>query len=350
MTLAQLQIQNLRSIRSARYNFHPHLNFIVGANGSGKTSFLEAIYLLGSGRSFRTHEVSPLVSHDSEQLTVFARTCDEQSLSIQKSLTEITQVRINSSPCQTASELAHFLPCQIFYQDIFQIIDAGPSVRRSLLDWGLFHVEPSYNNLLKEYKRALKQRNALLRQKAPQRNFEPWNRILADLATALHNLRAAYFIQLQSKFKKILQQLTDIDCNLAYYKGWDRKETGKDLADILRENHEADFQRQYTYYGPQQADILIDSNHLKAKHFLSRGQQKIILIAIKFAQTLIMDKPCTFLFDDLSAELDNAHLERLFEVLFRLKGQFFITTINSHAIPQLVWQKPHQILNFNLDD
>ncbi|CDZ76163.1 DNA replication and repair protein RecF [Legionella massiliensis] len=347
MTLAQLQIQNLRNIRSARYNFHPHLNLIIGANGSGKTSFLEAIYLLGSGHSFRTREISPLVSHDKDQLTVFARTNDEQSISIQKSLTSATQVRLNSYPCQTTSELAYFLPCQVFYQDLFQIIDAGPSVRRSLLDWGLFHVEPSYHNLLKEYKRALKQRNALLRQKAQLRYFEPWNKIISELALNLDNFRSGYFSQLQDEFKRILQQLTDIDCDIGYYKGWDRKGTNKELAKILIESHDSDLQRQYTHYGPHQADILIDSHHLKAKQFLSRGQQKIILIAIKLAQTVLMGKPCTFLFDDLTAELDNAHLDRLFELIFTLEGQFFITAINKDSIAIKLSQHPHLIFSLN---
>jgi DNA replication and repair protein RecF len=333
MTLANLQIQNLRNIHSARFDFHPHLNFIVGANGTGKTSFLEAIYLLGSGHSFRTREISPLISHESDCLTVYARTFDGQSVSIQKSLSTPTQVRLNTYPCQTSSELAYFLPCQVFYQDLFQIIDAGPSVRRSLLDWGLFHVEHSYHSLLKEYKRALKQRNALLKQRAADKDFVPWNRILVDLALKLDSHRKSYFSQLKIEFKKSLAVLTTIECDLIYYKGWDRKGSDKSLESILSQSHQTDLQRQYTQHGPHQADIVIDVNDFKAKHFLSRGQQKIILFALKLAQSTLLNKSCVFLCDDMASELDTEHLNRLLRLIDTIDGQFFITLINEEHIP-----------------
>ncbi len=335
MSLSFLQIQNVRSLKSARFNLHPQLNLIVGPNGSGKTSFLEAIYLLGTGHSFRTREIKPLVATQSDCLTVFARTNDEQSISIQKSPTSTTQVRLNGYPCQTSSELAYFLPCQVFYQDLFQIIDAGPAIRRSLLDWGLFHVEPSYHLLLKEYKRALKQRNSLLRQKAKESYFEPWNLILNDLALKLDIFRANYMILLEEEFHKILPLLSDFDCSLQYYKGWDRKGTHKTLISQLKESYQLDLQRQFTQYGAHQADIAIDTNDRKAKHYLSRGQQKIVLIALKLAQTSLMKRDCVYLCDDLPSEIDKVHLERLFTLINKTKGQFFITAINQSALPEI---------------
>ncbi|MBA2657264.1 MAG: DNA replication and repair protein RecF [Tatlockia sp.] len=335
MSLACLHIQNLRNIASARFNLHPHLNIIVGANGAGKTSFLEAIYLLGSSHSFRTREIKPLIATETDCLTVFARTHDEQTISIQKSLSAPTQVRLNGYPCQANSELAYFLPCQVFYQDLFQIIDAGPSVRRSLLDWGLFHVEHPYHLLLKDYRRALKQRNSLLRQKAKQSYFEPWNLVLDELAQKINDYRLNYFARLNIEFKKILNSLNDFDCSLTYYKGWDRKEMGKSLASILNESYSMDLQRQFTQYGAHQADILIEANSIKAKLHLSRGQQKIVLIALKFAQTSLMTNNCTYLCDDLPAELDNTHLERLFKLISGIQGQFFITVLNKDSLPQI---------------
>lgn len=333
MSLSFLQIQNLRNIKSARFNLDPHINLIIGPNGVGKTSFLEAIYLLGSGHSFRTREIKPLVARESETLTVFARTYDEQSISIQKSLALPTQVRLNSYSCHTSSELAYFLPCQVFYQDLFQIIDAGPSVRRSLLDWGLFHVKHPYHLLLKDYKRALKQRNSLLRQKAKESHFEPWNLIIADLALKVDEYRLNYMSQLEVEFNKTLAQLTDFDCTLHYYKGWDRKGLNKSLSAILKESYQLDIQRQFTQYGAHQADITIECSNSKAKLYLSRGQQKIVLIALKLAQTKLMDRNCLFLCDDLSSELDNEHLKRLFSLISQSKGQFFITAINEESLP-----------------
>lgn len=336
MTLAFLQIENLRNIQSARVQLHPHLNIISGLNGSGKTSFLEAIYLLGAGHSFRTREVNPLIAHNYDQLTVFSRTFDQQTLSIQKSRSLPTQVRINSVPCKSSSELAYFLPCQVFYQDIFQIIDAGPSVRRSLLDWGLFHVEPRFFPLWKDYTRALKQRNALLRQKASAKSFEPWNLILSETGSQLDQFRLDYFSRLHCKFKEILSLLTDIEPELGYYRGWDRKNTGKSLYAILSESLAVDLTRQYTQYGAHQADIHILSDDHKVKHSLSRGQQKIILFALKIAQAQMLSKPCVYLCDDLTSELDQNHIKRLFSLINSIDGQFFISLINSDHVDGFV--------------
>lgn len=345
MTLAFLQIDNLRNIRSARVNLDSHLNIITGANGSGKTSFLEAIYLLGTGHSFRTREINPLIAHHQDQLTVFARTFDQQTVSIQKSRTLPTQVRINSAPCKSTSELAYFLPCQVFYQDIFQIIDAGPSIRRSVLDWGLFHVEPSFFPLWKNYSRALKQRNALLRQKANPKSFEPWNQILSDTAMQLDSYRALYFSKLKHRVNEILSVLTDLQPELAYYRGWDRKDTGKSLFSILSDSLPNDISRQFTHYGAHQADLHISSEHFKAKQVLSRGQQKIILFALKIAQAQLIAKPCIYLCDDLASELDANHIERLLTYIRDIEGQFIISSINFSALEPYIGSSSYNLIS-----
>ncbi|CEK09130.1 DNA replication/repair protein RecF [Legionella hackeliae] len=329
MSLAQLQLYNLRNIQSARLDLHSRINFFTGENGSGKTSVLEAIYLLGSGHSFRTREILPLISHGEESLTVFARTFDEQSISIQKSVHSPTQVRINKHVCQSSSELAHFLPCQVFYQDIFQIIDAGPSVRRSVMDWGLFHVKQNYHSLWKDYKRALKQRNVLLKQRAHPRMLTPWNLIISDLATKLDEARGEYFLLLCPEFEKTLRQLTTLDFSLQYYKGWDKREAGKSLVTILEENYEKDIARQFTQYGAHKADLFLTSDEFSAKQYLSRGQQKILLFALKLSQAKLMSKPCLYLCDDLTSEFDKYHIERLLNLFMEIEGQFFITSTSS---------------------
>ena len=335
MIITDLNIHHLRNISSARLSFHPRCNLFYGANGSGKTSLLEAIYLLSSGHSFRTREISPLVSHGENSLTVFARTSSDESISIQKSLSGPTQVKLNMQSCYSSSELAHFLPCQVFYQDIFQVIDAGPSVRRTLMDWGLFHVEQSYHSTWKNYRLVLKQRNALLRQKASPQYFIPWDKQLVDLAHELDTMRTRYFSKWTILFQHILPQLTDVPCSIEYFKGWDKKGSGKTLDIILAEQFAHDIQRQYTHAGAHQADIFFDLSSKKAKLLLSRGQQKIVLIALKLAQAALMKKDCIYLFDDLAAELDCQHLTRLIECLSNLSGQLFLTALDEVTLRRL---------------
>ena len=328
--LVSLNIHHLRNIDTLYLNPHPRFNFIQGPNGSGKTSVIEAIHLLGSGYSFRTRETAPLIQNGQASLTVFSKTQAQDTISIQKNLQGATVVRLNQQPCQRSSELAYLLPCLVFYHDLFQIIDAGPAVRRSILDWGLFHVEHSYHGLWKEYRGVLKQRNALLRQRDTNRqHYVPWDKLLVDLAEAIDPLRQRYVQQWSERFQTYLAQLTDTAAQIRYDKGWDKKGTGKSLQAILTDQFEQDLQRQYTFAGPQHADIIFDSTQLKARQHWSRGQQKIILIALKLAQAALIPKPCVYLMDDITIELDQLHIQRLFDCLSNLAGQFFLTSVHS---------------------
>lgn len=328
MILADLKIHNVRNINSLHLSLHPQFNLISGTNGTGKTSILEALHLLSCGHSFRSREISPIISHHRQELTVFARSTDKQTISIQKSTTAPTRIKLNNQYCSTTSQLAYALPCQVFYADIFQIIDAGPGVRRSLLDWGLFHVKPCYLQLWKEYKAVLRQRNALLRSKAPYSHFIPWDKQLVQLAYQLHNLRNEYFDQWMVQFNNVLKELTPVPCFMNYFKGWDRKNLGKLLEDILVANFSQDQQRGYTQFGAHQADINIEHSSGKAKQTLSRGQQKIVLIALRLAQGNLLNNDCLYLFDDFSAELDPMHQQRVLQLLTNRSGQYILTTIN----------------------
>lgn len=329
MILNELHIHNLRNLHALRVQLHPHINLITGLNGSGKTSFLEAIYLLGNGHSFRTREISNLVSYQQPALSVFSKTADEQTVSISKSLSAATVVKINGAPCLASSQLAYLLPTQIFYQDIFQIIDSGPAVRRSVLDWGLFHVEQPYHGIWKNYRRALKQRNSLLRQQAPMLQLSPWDNLLSDLANQLDEFRSRYSLTLNERFQSILKTFTDLSCHLNYYKGWDRKQEGKTLRSVLEGTLDMDRQRQYTHYGAHHADIMITIDDHKARSHLSRGQQKMVLFALKLAQAELLLHHCIHLMDDINAELDPTHLSRIMDYIKTTKTQFIITSNTS---------------------
>ncbi|MDX2345989.1 MAG: DNA replication/repair protein RecF [Legionella sp.] len=325
--LTRLDVHQVRNITTARLDLNQRFNVFFGPNGSGKTSLLEAIYLLGSGHSFRSRETLALVSYDAPSLTVFGEMQRGDSISIQKAKTG-TVVRLNQQACQRSSDLARYLPCQVFYQDIFEIMDAGPAVRRSLLDWGLFHVEPDYHTIWKDYRRVLKHRNALLRERASQNQFAPWDEQLVNLSYILDEFRCDYFKAWSDQFDSILPTLTTFSCGIAYDKGWDKKNTGMGLDEILAQQFDLDLQRQYTHSGAHQADILFKTTGQKAKQTLSRGQQKIVLIALKLAQAKLLPGPCVYLFDDVTTELDLAHANRFFEALEQMDGQFFFTSID----------------------
>lgn len=142
-------------------------------------------------------------------------------------------------------------------------------------------------------------------------------------------LRQEYFIRWEQEFHGVLELLTDLECSLNYFKGWDKKNCGIELQQVLQDHFESDKHKQYTQYGAHQADILIESNSNKAKQFLSRGQQKIILIALKLAQANLVELDCLYLLDDLPAELDEIHQRKLLTYLSSRRGQYVVTTNTS---------------------
>lgn len=327
MILHELHIHNIRNFSQENFLLNPRFTLIGGPNGTGKTAILEALYLLSRGQSFKFREISPLIRHGSSALTVFARSLDSQTISIQKSASVPTRFKLNGEICVNSSQLAYALPCQIFYQDIFEIMDAGPAIRRSMLDWGMFHVKHSFLSLWKSYKRVLQQRNALLRQQANIKQLEPWDRQLVNLAESLDAERKEYFLLWQTAFESLLPALCDIPCSIEYFKGWDKKDSGKNLESILRDQYKSDLQKQYTQYGPHQADIIIKTESWNAKKILSRGQQKMILIAMKLSQAALLNKHCLCLMDDFATELDDKHIQRLLAVLLTRPGQYVLTSI-----------------------
>lgn len=332
MSIEQLHLHNLRCFQQQRFHFDAKHNFICADNGKGKTSLLEAIYLLSCGHSFRTRETPPLIHHGADAFTLYARLADGNQISLQKSLLKDNIIKVNDAPCLRTSDLAYYLPCQIYYQDIFAILDAGPLIRRSLLDWGVFHVEHSYHQGLKEYRYNLKNRNALLKQKREKSEFTPWNQTMDRLAEQLHQQRRTYIEKLNVVLQSVLAELVDFNCSISYEKGWDRRKENISYAEQLEQDFARDLLKGYTHSGIQQADLTFKvEGNILAKKTLSRGQQKMLLLATKIAQTLCLEKPCVHLFDDVFAEVDAKHSKKIIEYILGLDGQVFISLLPNSA-------------------
>lgn len=320
-----IHLHGLRNFSNRAFDFSPGLNIIEGNNGCGKTTLLEAIYLLSTGHSFRTRETQPIITNGLSEAIVFARCSEQVTISICKSKSIPTIAKINQQPCLSSSELARLLPTQVLHQGLFQILEAGASIRRQILDWGLFHVKHDYHVIWKQYRRILLQRNALLKRQTSRSELEPWNIQLAEVGEQINKLREHYFNRLKSEYNHNLPKLTDCECDISYYKGWDKSCHGKGLLDILNDNYANDIKRATTSYGIHQADIVFSGNDGKAKLTLSRGQQKMVLLALKISQGNLLNSKTIFLFDDLFAELDREHSQRAIDCIMNMSGQSFLT-------------------------
>ncbi|WP_292363869.1 AAA family ATPase, partial [Methylophaga sp. UBA1464] len=142
--LTELTLTHFRNIQKAVVYPDPGINILSGENGSGKTSVLEAIYLLAMGRSFRTRNLKNVIQTDEVHFQVFARIKPGIPVGLQFSSATGIQIRLNNAPLKKLSELASHLPLQYIPANCHQFFELGPAFRRRVVDWGLFHVEQDF--------------------------------------------------------------------------------------------------------------------------------------------------------------------------------------------------------------
>ncbi|MCW8908133.1 MAG: DNA replication/repair protein RecF [Sedimenticola sp.] len=337
MSINTLQILNLRNIQKATLNFCSGLNLIHGDNGSGKSTLLEAIYLIARGRSYRTSRFGSVIRHGEASTTLFAETTTERKhrIGIQKT-TSSTKVKVDGKEVEKLSDIAKITPLQIITPMSHEILERGPEYRRRFLEWGVFHVEHNHFPLYRKFLKNLRQRNMALRNR--ERSLEAWDHSLARLGEALNELRLSYFKQLTGEFETHAKNLgLDLKLRFDWKRGWSDESP---LAEVLRKNREGDLQKGYTSAGPHRADFKVSIQGRSAFNTASRGQQKMIIVALHLAQASVMvnrlDAAPIILIDDLVSELDLTNRMRLAEYLGELQFQVFITStdrINKQRFP-----------------
>ncbi len=329
MAIKHIRISNLRIIEELELEPSAGISLIWGKNGSGKTTILEAIYLLGRGKSFRNAEQEQLTRKGQEQLTIFARTDDgvtSHSLGFSKGK-GITQARLDGRRVTRMSDLAKSIPLTIITPSSHEILERGPQYRRRFLDWGVFHVEPEFRTAFERFSRCLKQRNALLRTGGKFDNS--WDRELVESGLTINKLREVYYTHLKEKIESLALKLLHLEqLEVDWKRGWPEKSS---LENCIKESERGDIQAGYTRYGPHRADLSIRIKGHKIEKIASRGQQKMFVAIMHLAQVEVAKElfgtETLILIDDLTSELDQSNRTILLEHLGRLETQTFITGV-----------------------
>ena len=346
MALSRLQIHHVRNLGQVELNELGQVNVLYGANGSGKTSILEAIHLLGMAKSFRGNSVKSLITYDHPSCIVFGAVVGgggaelsstaTTPLGVQRFRSGEIQIKIAGTPVKTVAELAEYLPIQVINADSFDLLTGSPGARRRYLDWGVFHVEHRFFAEWQRFQRCIKQRNKLLRRgKMSGDELAVWSRDLAAAGAAINDYRKAYLKQLVPLFKTIVHEISPAfgAVELRFTQGWDKQ---LDYKTALERSKESDWDQGFTHVGPQRADFRVIIDGHPASDTLSRGQQKLVVCALKLAQGQLMSESgrghCIYLVDDLPSELDEQHNRLVCKHLADMSAQVFITCVEQQDI------------------
>jgi DNA replication and repair protein RecF len=361
VSLIELTVDDLRCIEHAELHLHRGHNLIWGGNGSGKTSLLESIFLLGRGRSFRTRNSERLIRHGRDRLVVFGRTgaaaseasrgsfdaqgsasggglegasagspTSSQALGIQVSRSDGTTARISGTTARSLTELTQAFPVQIIDPGVHKLVEEGAHRRRRWMDWGVFHVEHQFGDWWLRYTRILKQRNAALRTQPAQ--VTVWDAELTRVGELIAESRRRFVESLLPFWRDSVLALSGLEPELHYFKGWAQDVS---LAEALLASKARDESKRLTHPGPHRADVIIRMSGRPAREVLSRGQQKLVAVAMTLAQLNLLqeatDTTPTLLLDDPAAELDGEHLKRFIEQVMRLRSQLVLTSLHPES-------------------
>jgi len=333
VSLCELTVTNVRCIEQAELDVPPGLSLVWGANGSGKTSLLEAIFLLGRGRSFRTRNSERLIQRGQDHLRVIGRVVGPsghaQGLGFEVTRNG-TSARIGGRPAESLAELSQAFPVQVIEPGVHKLVEEGGYRRRRWMDWAVFHVEPHFVDTWVRYTRALKQRNAALKLKTGQASV--WDPELARLGEVIAESRGRFVAQLQPHWREAVTALSGLDVELRYLRGWSH---GHTLLDALAASRTRDEARCLTHAGPHRADVAVRLHGRAAREVLSRGQQKLVAAAMTVAQLRLLQEATqttpTLLLDDPAAELDGERLQRFIEQVMSLRCQLVVTSLHAES-------------------
>lgn len=338
MGLRRLGLRDFRCFSSVELSFSADAILIHGANASGKTSLLEAIFYLAQGRSFRTANPVSLVREGASGFQITGRVSQEgREIPLGVRRTGREQVlRREGVNARGWAEMARLLPVQLIDSEVHRLLDDGPRYRRRYLDWGVFHVEHRFLDCWRRYHRSLRQRNQALKARAADRELTAWDRDLAAAGERLNTYRAEYLRLLAPLVEALAQQvLLCRSLQLQLRPGWPE---GLSLAEALAQAGPRDHQHGQTHAGPHRAELRVLVDGHPAQERISRGQHKLLAAVMILAQGRVLaavrrGEP-VLLLDDIAAELDREHLGRFLALLEDQPGQRIMTAITPAALPK----------------
>ncbi|PIE00351.1 MAG: DNA replication and repair protein RecF [Thiothrix nivea] len=352
MWLKQLTVENCRLIEKWQLELSPATNLIIGDNATGKSSLLEALAILSSGRSFRTPRIREVIRRGCELLTVTGSIYNEElqseyPLGISKTLKN-TRIRINHADIHQQAELSSHLPLTVIHPETIAVLTGSPGQRRAVLDWVAFYRSSDFHQHWKNHQRILKQRNSCLRDPGQRYALPYWTEQLIHLQPRIHQFRqdalAAVNECLQTEIVQTLFKEYG-KLTLKLYSGFPAQVDMNDsqqLQTFFTARQQQEIDQGMTLYGCHRGDLQVALDGLPVAQFASRGQLKVFGIALLLAQSQAITTTATkrgiIAIDDLASELDTENQALLYQVLRQTRQQLLITGTRTPDLAPLTKQ------------
>lgn len=354
MYLASLILANFRNYTHQELLFHPGINVFFGMNGRGKTNLLEAIYYLSVSRSFRTNQDSEIIHFGSDYFYLkghFITKKGEYQVETGYRGPRQFQIKINGKGSKR-NEYIHRHPVVIFTPDDLFLIKGAPSVRRRFLDMECSRLKPLYYSRLRDYYRALRQRNKILKERRGSGNFnpsiaKPWEQMLVEKGGWIVRERIQFLKELESLAQAHYLSLTAGKENLSIlYRSTicfddNPEQIESSFEEQLAGARSAELRKGSTLIGPHLDDFALSINGLDTRKYGSQGQQRSTVLALKMGEVDLFNRSGSersiLLLDDVFSELDEERCSRLLEFINSRGDQSFITT----AIPLSAFERDY---------
>ena len=323
---------------SLELSLSPGMTVFTGANGAGKTTILDAVHLISTGRPFSTTNIRSVIQSTKDECSVVAgikKGVAATVVGVSRNRRGAGQAKVGGVHVKSLSQLAIELPCVLVTSNVLSALWEGPEARRRVVDQLMFHVEQRrFLSHTQNYARAIKQRNAALRHGILEAS-DSWVEAIVESGEVVTAMRREGVEALAGELRTLLDEMGVClpDWQLAFHQGW---HDDKGLEEALSSVKERDVQRGFTSVGPHRADLVVSTVYGLASDSFSRGQMKVFMAALKLAQGRLQcrqsDTAPIFLVDDVAAELDDIHAEAVFRVLDESQQQVLATMVDTHQL------------------
>lgn len=327
MQINRLRLKNFRNYENLDISFHPKVNIFLGNNAQGKTNLLEALYITSLGKSFRTGRDWEMIRFDTPFFRVEVDAIkDGDPLSIDMAVAQDKKgIKIDGLKATKTSELLEHIYTVIFSPEDLKIVKDEPEKRRRFIDREISQLRPSYYQNLASYKKALVQRNALLKDcNLNEKNLDVWDESLAYYGHRIIEEREKFIAKLDTISRQLHNDITEGKENLEVIY---EKDCSECLLEALNKSHRRDRMRGTTCVGPHRDDLKISINGVDIRPYGSQGQQRTAALSLKLSELQLIKEETgeegILLLDDVLSELDAQRQEFLIKSLGTV--QLFIT-------------------------